>query len=181
MRNKQLSKQHLVLLVGFLMVMATASCGQNLIQPGVDKRSLVTTMYQKYAQEFPQVKSITVEQLQKLQQQEKKIVLVDVRPLKERKVSIIPGAISIKEFEDNMGLYRDSNTMVVAYCTIGYRSGKYAQRLFEQGIDIFNLEGSLLAWSHVQGELVNDGGKTKTVHVFGRQWKLAADNYQPVW
>ncbi|MEO1465267.1 MAG: rhodanese-like domain-containing protein, partial [Cyanobacteria bacterium J06633_1] len=69
----------------------------------------------------------------------------------------------------------------IAYCTIGYRSGLYAQKLAQQGIEVLNLEGSLLAWSHVGGELVNATGRTNKVHVFGRQWRLTSEDYEPVW
>ncbi len=181
-RFNSLFKQYLINALVLLAVLTIFGCQQNIVvESELDRRSLVATMYQKYASEFPQVKSIAVEDLQQLQQQEKNIVLVDVRSPKEREVSIIPGAISIEEFEENLAHYSNRDSMMVAYCTIGYRSGKYAQKLRQQGINIFNLEGSLLAWSHSQGELVNDSGSTKQVHVYDRQWELTADNYQPVW
>ena len=134
-------------------------------------------MYARYSQEFPDVKSISIEQLQQLQQQEP-VILVDVRSPEERSVSIIPGAISLTEFEQNLAQYRDRT--IVAYCTIGYRSGKYIQQLQQQDLNIFNLQGSLLAWSHAQGKLINESGETKKLHIFGRKWNLTADNYQPV-
>ena len=164
------------------VVLTGFGCQQGVtVRTEVDKQEKITTMYRKYAQEFSEVKGITVRELQQLQQQGEKIILVDVRSPQERAVSIIPGAISIAEFESNIEQYHQNNSLLVAYCTIGYRSGKYAARLSKQGIKILNLEGSLLAWSHIQGELVNKTGSTKKVHVFGRQWQLTADNYQPVW
>ena len=57
----------------------------------------IMTLYDRYAR-FPQVKDITVPQLQQRQQGEK-IVLVDVRSPEERAVSMIPGAISQEELE----------------------------------------------------------------------------------
>lgn len=125
------------------------------------------------------MEGITVKELKHLQQQSKNIVLVDVRSPEERAVSMIPGAISTEEFERNLEQYK--NATVIAYCTIGYRSGKYANQWREQGVKIFNLEGSLLAWSHIQGELIDAIGITKKVHVFGRQWQLTAEDYQAVW
>ncbi len=165
-----------------VLCLINVGCEQNVVtESELDKRSQITTKYREYTKEFPLVKSIAVEELQQLQAQGKKLVLVDVRSPKEREISIIPGAISLAEFEENLERYSNSDAMIVAYCTIGYRSGKYAQKLRQQGINILNLEGSLLAWSHSQGELVNDVGLTNKVHVFGRQWQLTADNYQPVW
>lgn len=163
-----------------LLILATTVGCQN-IETRTDewKQERIATMYQKYAQKFSQVEDITPSKLQQLQQQETKLVLVDVREPEEIAVSQIPGAITAEEFENNLQQYQDS--MVVAYCTIGYRSGLYAQELQQQGIKVFNLAGSLLAWSHADGELVNAEGVTNQVHVFGRKWQLIAKNYQPVW
>lgn len=80
---------------------------------------------------------------------------------------MLPGAITQEEFEHNIEQYQ--NKMIVAYCTIGYRSGKYAHAKQSQGIKIINLEGSLLTWSHVQGKLVSGLRETRQVHVFNRQ------------
>lgn len=60
-------------------------------------------------------------------------------------------------------------------------SGKHAEHWRERGIEILNLEGSLLAWSHIKGKLVNKQGETNKVHVFNRRWQLTAGNYQSVW
>ena len=175
-------KQYLITVIGVTILSLCFGCQSNFaIQSEIDKRSLITEMYAKYAAEFPRVKGVKVEDLQQWQQQGKEIILIDVRSPKERKVSIIPGAITTAEFESNIELYRHSKAKIVAYCTIGYRSGKYARKLKEQGINILNLEGSLLAWSHVRGKLVNDVGLTNKIHVFSRQWQFTADNYEPVW
>ena len=143
------------------------------------KQEQIMTMYRKYAEEFPQVEGITAAKLQQLQRQGKQVILVDVRSPEEITVSFIPGAISTAEFERNLKQYR--NYLIIGYCTIGYRSGKYAQQLQQKGIRMLNLEGSLLAWSHAQGKLVNSRGNTNKVHVFNSQWQLTARNYQPVW
>ena len=140
------------------------------------QRDRIMTMYREYAEEFALVEGISVTQLQ---QQQLELVLVDVRSPEEIAVSFIPGAITKEKFEANLDKYRDAT--VVVYCTIGYRSGKYAQRLRQQGIEALNLEGSLLAWSHVGGKLVNETGATKQIHVFSRQWQLTAEGYEPVW
>ena len=45
-----------------------------------------------------------------------------------------------------------------------------------------NLAGSMLAWTHADGELVDsDGNPTKRLHVFGKRWNLAADGYEGIW
>ena len=175
-------KQRLVWIAGIFIVLTGVSCQQNMaLQSEAYKRSHIASMYEQYAEEFPLVESITVEYFQQLQQQGKKMVLVDVRSPEEREVSIIPGAISVEEFEVNLPQYKNGDATIIAYCTIGYRSGKYARKLKQQKINILNLEGSLLAWSHVRGKLVDSAGLTRKVHVFGRKWNLTAEDYEPVW
>ncbi len=142
------------------------------------KQKKITTMYNEFVTEFPQISSITVEEFKQLKKQNN-LVIVDVRTEKERMVSVIPGAISKADFEQNLDSYKDS--AIIVYCTIGYRSGRYAQKLLKQGVNALNLEGSLLAWSHIDGELVNSSGSTKQVHVFGKRWELVAEDYQPIW
>ena len=154
-------------------------CQEAELRSEEGKQNQIMAMYRQYASEFPQVVSITVEELLQLQLQNQELILVDVRSPEERAVSLIPGSISTEELESNLAKYQQAT--IIAYCTIGYRSGKYAQKMQQRGVKILNLEGSLLAWSHVQGKLVNDQGVTNQVHVFGRQWQLAAENYEAVW
>ena len=107
-------------------------------------------------------------------------VLVDVRTDDERATSMIPGAISSAEFERRAAELEGSP--VVTYCTIGYRSSAYAQRLLQEGWDVRNLEGSILAWTHAGGELVDAAGQpTRRVNVYAARWNLVADGYEPVW
>ncbi|VEP16732.1 putative Rhodanese-like protein [Hyella patelloides LEGE 07179] len=161
------------------LFLLTVSCSQQTTtRSEAWKQQKITSMYDEYVNNFPEVTGITVEEFRQLKQQNKTII-VDVRSPEERVVSIIPGAISQAEFEQNIDRYK--NYPIVAYCTIGYRSGKYAQKLLKQGLSIFNLEGSLLAWSHIDGELVNSSGETKQIHVYGKQWRLTADDYQSTW
>ncbi len=176
------SRKHLIVVAGIFVTLSIFGYQQNIIgESEASRRSQIAAMYREYAREFPQVKGITVKELQQLQQQDRDVILVDVRSLKEREVSIIPGAITSEQFEGNLEQYGNGDVTIVAYCTIGYRSGKYASKLQQRGINVLNLEGSLLAWSHIQGKLVNRNGSTNKVHVFGRQWQLTADDYQPVW
>jgi len=156
----------------------TAGCQTTEISDE-NKQARIETMYRQYAQEFPTVKQITAKQLQQLQRRGQKLVLVDVRTPEEIAVSYIPGAITVAEYENNLARYQDAT--VIAYCTIGYRSGLYAEKLQQQGIEALNLAGSLLSWSHVGGRLTNGTKDTRKIHVFGRQWQLTSSAYESVW
>jgi rhodanese-related sulfurtransferase len=107
-------------------------------------------------------------------------VLVDVRSDEERAISMIAGAISSAEFERQAAELEGSP--VVTYCTIGYRSSAYAEKLLRDGWNVRNLEGSILAWTHAGGELVDPAGNpTRRVNVYAERWNLVADGYEPVY
>lgn len=139
----------------------------------------IETMYDGYTLAFPSVKGITAAELKRRVEDGEPVVIVDVRPEVERKVSVLPGAMSQDAFEAQLSTLRDRP--VVVYCTIGARSGKVAAEWQKRGLDVLNLEGSLLSWTHVGGELVDaEGRPTKQVHVYGRKWDLVAKGYEGV-
>ncbi len=168
----------LPLLALLTTLIASAACAQPPALSPEAREQKVSAMYQGYVHDFPKVQSLTVEELDELML-DNKVTLVDVRPKIERDISMIPGAITSEELEANLDQYRD--TKIVAYCTIGYRSGVYAKELHAKGIEILNLEGSLLAWTHAGKPLVNQEGPTNKLHVYGKRWNLAADGYEAVW
>ena len=144
-----------------------------------EKRAEIDRMCEEYREAYPDVPELDVDEFVDLRE-EKPVVLVDGRSEEERAVSIIPGAIAAPEFEQNAAEYE--RRPVVCYCTIGYRSGKYAEKLREDGWDAYNLRGSILAWTHAGKPLVTPGGEeTKRVHVYGEKWDLAAKGYESVW
>ena len=108
-------------------------------------------------------------------------VLVDVRTKNERGVSTLPGAISEDDFRKRLAELAVAGRTVVAYCTIGARSSAYARRMGKRGVEVLNLEGSVLAWTHAGGEFTTASGTTRRVHVYGRRWNVAADGYETVW
>ena len=131
------------------------------------------------------VAEIKVDQLRSLQLDEANqgsappFVLVDVRNPDESAVSVIPGAITKSEFEQNLDRYR--NRTVITYCTSGYRSGKYAQQLASQGIKTRNFKGSILGWCAAGLPLVtSDGEATNRVHTYSSRNRVPS-KYKAVW
>ena len=144
-----------------------------------EKRDAIETMVQEYQRSFPEVEDLSVDRVRTMQEKGD-AVLVDVRPPEERAVSMIPGAVTKEEFEAHPEDY--AGKTVVTYCTIGYRSGEYAEALREKGIDAYNLEGSILSWIHDGGTVVDpEGNETHTVHVYGEKWNLLPEGYTGVW
>lgn len=142
------------------------------------KKLEIEKQYEQAKTRFPNVADVTADELTQLRK-DSSVVIVDVRTEEERAVSWIPGSISKDEFESRRAEFADSK--IVAHCTIGYRSGMYAQELLASGVDVLNLRGSILSWTHAGGELENDQGPTKRVHVYGKPWNLAAEEYEAVW
>ncbi|MDE0074057.1 MAG: rhodanese-like domain-containing protein [Gammaproteobacteria bacterium] len=143
-----------------------------------DRRRALERMISQVGRRFPEVRTISAAELRE-RLPANDTVLVDVRSPAERAVSTLPGAIIPEEFEGQLEELGDCT--VVAYCTVGARSSKYARRMSRKGVPVLNLEGSLLAWTHAGGELTDGSSQTTRLHVYGPRWNLAADGYEGVW
>ncbi len=108
-------------------------------------------------------------------------MLVDVRTVKERKVSIIKNAITKEQLEINLNYYKSKKILV--YCTIGERSSIYAYQLKAKGITtVANLRGGVLKWAHAGGVFVDSqGNETKKVNVYAKAWNFLPVGYIGIW
>jgi sodium/bile acid cotransporter 7 len=176
--TKPLSVGLLACLLGLSLV-PVAACQDPGTLSDTEKQARIDELYDGYRAKFPEAPEITVETLVERLAGPEPPVLVDVRSDEERKVSTIPGAISRQEFEEDPA--RFSGREVVTYCTIGYRSGLYTQKLVGEGWDASNLRGSILAWAHGGQELDRGGSTTRQVHVYGARWNLVPEGYAAVW
>src|SRR5688500_7334789 len=82
-------------------------------------------LYADYRAEFPGVPDLDVATLQARLDAGEPVVLVDVRSAEERAVSTLPGAVPAERVEADPERFRGRE--LVAYCTIGYRSGEWAE------------------------------------------------------
>ena len=103
---------------------------------------------------------------------------MDVRTPAEMAVSTLPGAIDKRTFLQSPQRYHGKT--VVAYCTIGYRSGLFAQEMAGLGIHTDNLKGGILAWALKGGQVFNQNGAIKRLHVYGPKWDLAPSDYETI-
>lgn len=159
-----------------LLLLLSAGCAQAAPPTEAERVRAIEQMYEGYKKDFALAPAVDVAGYKELAAQGGTL-LVDVRTPEERAVSMIPGAISLDELEEQA----NTGQKVVAYCTIGYRSGQATEALRAEGWDAYNLEGSILAWTHSGGDLVGPEGPTRKVHVYGRKWNLVADGYEAVW
>ena len=122
----------------------------------------------RIAKEFPNVKSIGTAELAKM---EPKPVLLDVRTAAEFEMSRIAGAQRVDPEAATVALPKD--TPIVTYCSVGYRSAKFAQRLQAAGFaKVRNLDGSIFQWANEGRPLVSGAGK---VHPFNKKWGALLD------
>ena len=131
--------------------------------------------------QFPKVATITTKELSAL---DPAPILLDVREEKEFAVSHLAGAIraendTIAQLQ-NLGVNTD--TLIVVYCSVGYRSSVLAEKLQKAGFtNVRNLEGSLFAWANEDRPLVNASGATEGVHPFNILWGRYLDKTKWRW
>ncbi|CBN76442.1 bile Acid:Na+ symporter family [Ectocarpus siliculosus] len=115
---------------------------------------------------FADVQTISAKDVLRLEQEGKKVLLVDVRTEDEMKVSMLRGALTREEFENSSlgeaartgkkfrersGEGEEAWGVVAPYCTVGFRSGQYAKKLVDLGYpSVRNSEGVVL-WTHDVG------------------------------
>jgi sodium/bile acid cotransporter 7 len=148
------------------------------VRSNAEKRNIVYQMYTGYKKDFPDVRDISPQQAMELLNQEK-VILVDTRKPAEMAVSMLPGAVSQQDFLSHLAQYRDKTA--VAYCTISYRSGKFASQMAARGITLLNLRGGILAWTLEGGRVYDPSSKeVKRIHVYGDRWDFAPAGYETV-
>ena len=168
------------MLIPMILILLTAysSCSADGLLSEKEKKTAVYAMYEGYrAKEFPEVPDIHSTEALALQESQP-IVFVDTRTEAEMAVSMLPGAIPQSKFLAHPESY--TNKLVIAYCTIGYRSGKFAQEMEPKGIRVRNLAGGILAWVLEGGKINNTDGETKKIHVYGKEWDYPAAGYSSV-
>ena len=161
----------------FITFMGRLSLSSDDLSDG-DRRQKIDDMYNDYKKQFPEVRDLTAQKAMDLAA-DRKTVFIDIRESREQQISMLPGAITEKEFKEDPAKYKDA--VKIAYCTISYRSGIFAQKLQEIGIPVYNLKGGILAWVHDGGKVYDQKGETDRIHVYGRRWNLGPKSYQAVW
>ena len=165
-----------VLLTAVLIGLPTVDARSETVLSDGEKKKIVYQMYADGKKDFPEVKDLSPQQVMD-RMKKGDVVLVDTRKQAEMQVSMLPGAITKKEYLLEPGRYNDLT--VISYCTISYRSGVFARNMAKQGFTIYNLRGGILAWTLEGGSVYDpDGQTTRQIHVFGKRWDYAPDGYQ---
>ena len=169
------------LLAVLVLVVPTLALGASAADPDAETAARVQRMYEEYrARSFPDLPDLDVDEARALADTAE-VVWLDVRGARERRVSVLPGAVDRRTYEQHREEW--ARRPVVVYCTVGYRSGVAAQELRNGGVEAFNLAGGILAWVHADGRVVDgrDGEPTRRVHVYGWRWNLVPRGWKGVW
>ncbi len=129
--------------------------------------------------QFSDVPMVTPAELQSWSQSRAaQIVLIDVREPEEQMISMLPGAVKASDFrlED----YRPE-AILVAYCTIGYRSAMLARQWRRCQREVFSLDGGILAWCHAGLPITEREQPTMWVHVYSADWSLLPPGFAATW
>ena len=101
---------------------------------------------------FANFKSISAENAYVLMQNDKNVTLVDVRTLDEFKSRHVAGAklMPLGELKSNLAqLQASKKTQILVYCQTGRRSVSASRILENSGFTPINIEGGIIAMSHV--------------------------------
>ena len=128
-----------------------------------------------------------------------KVVILDIREEKEYNLSHIPNSIWISPKETPQNIVNklknehdidinpntddekevDINTCdVYCYCSVGYRSSVMAEKLQNHGIkNVHNLQGSIFKWVNEGKPIIdNNGENVEQVHTYNKVWGVLLDD-----
>jgi rhodanese-related sulfurtransferase len=100
-------------------------------------------------------------------------VLLDARSPDEYAVSHLPGAVRVDPSAERVaGLDTlATDTPIVVYCSVGYRSAGVTARLRDRGFkNAANLKGSIFRWANEGRTVVRDGTPVRAVHPYDATW-----------
>jgi rhodanese-related sulfurtransferase len=163
----------------WLVIILIASCVQSPPIENAERAAQVRKKYLEFEESLGQVPVMSPQEAFELSSNAS-ILLIDARTREEQKVCIIPGAMPAQDF-NGTDVNGSRPEKLLVYCTIGYRSGKLAEKYLSEGYDAYNIEGGILGWLHAGLPVQDAGGQTaRKVHVYGDEWNLAPIEYEPV-
>jgi len=119
-------------------------------------------------------RQISVDELRSRVARGAPIVLLDIREEHENRVSALPGALHVAPADvASAPIAAPAESLVVTYCTAGYRSGLAAVALEERlGREVVNLHGGIVAWFNAGGEVRDpNGNPVDRIDAYGPAWE----------
>lgn len=103
----------------------------------------------------------------------KHAVFIDTREIDEYNISHIENAIFVgyNDFSTEPIAHLDESDMIIAYCSIGFRSEKVVEKLMAaKYTNVHNLYGGIFEWVNQGYTVKNVTGFTNYVHTFNKDW-----------
>jgi rhodanese-related sulfurtransferase len=122
---------------------------------------------------YPEVPALTVDELRDELAAPAPPLLLDVRSQAEFDVSHLRGAQRARRIDEALAAVQGlpTETAIVAYCSVGWRSAGLVQALRRQGYsNARNLEGSIFEWANRRLPLARGEATATTVHPYDRVW-----------
>lgn len=162
--------------------MVSASCSER--HASADWESVEHTI----AMEFPEIRQITTRELSDIiADTSKEVMLLDVRAENEVAVSHLLGAVRVGSVQEANTLIKSAphHTIIVAYCSVGYRSAELVSRLKAISTrDVYNLQGSLFRWANEERPVYRGTERVTSVHPFNDRWGALLNTslhaYEPI-
>ncbi len=128
----------------------------------------------KVRHDFPQVKRIDPQATAEWLQDSKRPrpVLLDVRTKAEYEVSHLHGAQRVEPGSAASAIDLPRDRPIITYCSVGYRSGAFAEKLREAGYtNVQNMSGSIFQWANEGRPIERDGERATKVHPYNDRWR----------
>ena len=170
--HREMHSRVLVYVVSLLVSIASVGCTGGPRQLDWDE---VDRLIQD---DYPGVPSVTTTELANALAEGRDVVLLDARETAEFAVSHLPGAHRVPSVVDASATLDSTapDTLVVAYCSVGYRSAALVKALREQGVvNAVNLEGSIFAWANAGLPVYRGNQEVDEVHPFDDVWGALLD------
>lgn len=132
----------------------------------------------KIARDFPEVQRITPAQLAAWLRDGKRPppILLDVRTAAEYEVSHLQNAQRVQPDSPAAAIRIAKDQPIVTYCSVGYRSGAFAQTLEKAGYThVLNMEGSIFKWANQGRPVYRSGQRVEKVHPYNGTWGRLLD------
>ena len=117
--------------------------------------------------------SVPVLRVEELQAK-RNIILLDTRTKAEYDVSHIDNAVWVGEKDWDLKSFEKFNkeqTVIVVYCSIGYRSEKLVKKLLRLGFEkTFNLYGGVFDWVNKGNPVETNRGLTDSIHGYDKSF-----------
>ena len=125
--------------------------------------------------DFPRVERITPAALATWMNDDEAVppLLLDVRTREEFEVSHLRNARQVDPKTAASALQEPMDRPIVTYCSVGYRSGAFAEKLRAAGYTrVVNLEGSIFRWANEGRPVYQLDQRVGKVHPYNRVWGL---------